>query len=99
MPDVSHDGLVRIKEKNEADIVYALPGIDLSGYSKIILLEPQISFRKDWKQDINSGRLLDRISDSDIEKLISEGKNLFIEEFSKELKKEGLIIGNYSAPI
>lgn len=96
MPDITHDGLARIEEKNEADFGYARLGIELSGYLKIFLLEPQISFRKSWKKDVNFGRLIDQIPDSDIEKIIPEGKKLFMEECSKELKKEGLIIVNTS---
>ncbi len=79
LPDITHDGLVRVEDPNSADAVYLLPGADLSGYEKIILLEPQISFKKYWKRDINRGRG-NRINDRDIEKMIARGKDLLLEE-------------------
>ncbi len=89
LPDITHDGLVRVEDSNAADAVYLLPGADLSGYDKIILLEPQISFRKNWKRDINRSQRVNRINDRDIEKMIARGKDLLLEEFTEELEKKG----------
>jgi hypothetical protein len=87
-PDVSPDGLTRIDSKR-ADAVYVLPEADLSGYTKVALLEPDIAFRKNWQQDVNFQRRMDRISDKDMENMIAVGKQLLGEEFIKELKKGG----------
>ena len=92
MPDVTTEGLERIKGDGTADHIYVLPDADLSGYRKIMLAEPQISFRRFWKQSVNSGRTFDRITDSDIENMIEKGKELLVEEFTKELKKGNLTI-------
>jgi len=96
-PEVSHDGLIRV-EKAKADAVYLLPGADLSTYSKITLLEPQIAFRSGWQQAINSGRTVDRISDDDMVRMIETGKPLLIEEFTKELEKNGFAVVDEAGP-
>lgn len=89
LPDVTHDGLERVDSKKGADAVYKLPEADLSGYEKIILLEPQIAFRKYWKQDINASKMVDRVDDDDMEAMISKGKKLFLDAFTKVLNKKG----------
>jgi hypothetical protein len=87
MPDITHEGLERIKGDGIADYIYVHPDADLGGYKKVMLAEPQISFRRFWQQNVNSGRRLNRISDSDIEKMIATGKELLLTEFTDELKK------------
>lgn len=96
-PEVSHDGLVRQPSKR-ADAVYVLPGADLSGYTKVTLLEPQIAFRKYWQSDINSSRTVNRISDKEMDKMIATGKELLIEQFTKELEKGGYSVVTESGP-
>lgn len=87
-PDVTFDGLERVK-KSKADLVYVLPEADLSGYNRVIILEPEIAFRKNWQSDQNSGRMSNRISNKDMERMIKDGKKLFLDEFSKVLEKKG----------
>lgn len=96
-PDVSHDGLVRV-EKSKADAVYHLPEADLGGYNKVMLLEPQISFRKNWQQDTNSGRSLNRISDQEMVQMIDNGKRLLAEQFTRELEKGGFPVVDKAGP-
>jgi len=88
LPEVTSDGLARVKDV-EADAVYLLPGAQLSGYTKLALLEPQLAFRKDWLSNTNSSRRLNRITDSDVQKMLATGKELLVEEFTKELTKGG----------
>lgn len=88
MPDTTADGLLLIKKAKGADYVYALEEADLSIYNRIILLEPNIAFRKHWQDDINSGRTIDRISDSDMEAMIAGGKEIFMKQFTKTLDKK-----------
>lgn len=87
-PDVTFDGLERVK-KSKADLVYVLPDADLSGYNRVIILEPEIAFRKNWQSDQNSGRGANRVSNKDMERMIKGGKEIFLDEFSKVLKKKG----------
>ncbi|MFO8027679.1 MAG: DUF3313 family protein [Opitutales bacterium] len=96
-PDVSHDGLVRV-EKSKADAVYRLPGTDLGAYTKVMLLEPQISFRKNWQQDTNSGRSFNRISDREMVQMIDKGKRLLAEQFTRELEKGGYQVVDKAGP-
>ncbi len=90
IPDFTHDGLERVnKPKSKADVVYVLPDADLSDYKRVIILEPHIAFQKNWRQDINSQRTIDRISEADMEGMIERGKKYFMEQFTKVLEKKG----------
>lgn len=89
LPTVTHDGLHMVENPKGADLAYLRPGVDFSVYKTIALVEPQISFRKDWKRDQNSSRPLNKISNRDMEKMISSGQELFLKEFKKVLQKEG----------
>lgn len=92
LPEVTHDGLVRVPN-TRAGAVWKLPEADLSIYKRIALLEPDISFRKNWRDNVNSDRMIsDRITAQDMEKIIAEGKKLLLEEFTKELEKSGFAV-------
>jgi hypothetical protein len=98
-PAVSDDGLTRVDHKrSSANAVYIQDGTDFSGYEKIMLVEPSIAFRKYWKDDVNSSRRLDRITDADMEKMITRGKQLLTEEFTKRLEKGGYAVVDQSGP-
>ena len=89
----SHDGLERVTENTSADVVYVRPGIDLSTYTKVMLEEPEVAFRKYWQQNYNMDHPLTlRLSDEDVEKLREEGQRLFMEAFSEGLEKGGFTI-------
>jgi hypothetical protein len=87
-PDSTPDGLVRVA-KSEAALVYVRPGVDFSKYDAIILVEPTIAFRANWKSDVNVNRPTDRVTDADMTRMIETGKQLLIEEFGDQLKKGG----------
>jgi hypothetical protein len=89
---LSHDGLEPVTGKTSADAVYVRPGVDLSRYDKVMLEEPDIAFRANWQQDFNFGDPTRRLSNKDVEKMIVEGKKLFLEEFSQGLEKGGITI-------
>jgi hypothetical protein len=93
-PETSHDGLVLIKD-SKVDIAYALPGADLSGYDKVMILEALIAFKKNWQRDYNrSSTLGGRISDKDMERAISRGKDLFHHAFVDVLEERGFPVVN-----
>jgi hypothetical protein len=48
-PEVTEDGLHRVHDSKLA-AVYAKPGADLSPYSRVIILEPTVAFKKNWKR-------------------------------------------------
>jgi len=88
---MSHDGLVQ-KEAKYADAVFVRPGADLSGYSKVMLEAPEIAFRKNWQRDYNMDNPMKRLDDRSIEKMITEERKLFLEEFTKGLEKRGVTV-------
>jgi Protein of unknown function (DUF3313) len=91
LPDVTPEGLTRVKDA-QADVVYVLPTAQLGKYTKVALLEPRIAFRAGWQSDTGSGNLMNRISDSQMQKMIELGKKLLTEEFTKELTKGGFAV-------
>ena len=98
-PAVSDDGLTRVDHKRaKANAIYVLDGADFTGYQRMQLEEPSIAFRKYWKEDINSSRTLNRITDKDMEKMIARGKELLTEQFTKELEKGGYAVVAESGP-
>lgn len=44
-PEVSFDGLCRVEDSKLA-LVYAIPDVDLSGYSKVGIMEVEVAFKK-----------------------------------------------------
>lgn len=92
-PETSHDGLVLVKD-SKVDIAYALPGADLSGYSKVIVLEAHIAFIKNWQRDQNRSRISGRVSDKDMQRMISRGKDLFAHVFTDVLEENGYPVVN-----
>jgi len=53
-PEVTEDGLHRVHDAEMA-IVYAEPGANLAQYSRVILLEPTVAFKKNWERDQRHG--------------------------------------------
>jgi len=96
---MSHDGLVRVTDKTRADIVFVRPGVDLSGYKKVMLEEPEVAFRKNWQSNYNfDNRGINRLTDKDVEKMRVEGAKLFMKEFSIGLEKGGWEIVDEPGP-
>lgn len=68
LPEVTMDGLVRLPN-TRLEVVYIDPDADFSVYNKIMLVEPTVSFKKDWLRDQNrytrtaSGRVTERDMD------------------------------------
>jgi hypothetical protein len=52
-PEVTEDGLHRVHDSKMA-IVYVEPGADLAPYSRVIILEPTVAFKKNWARDQRS---------------------------------------------
>lgn len=82
---------MRIKSKR-AEVVYVQPGASLDGYDKIMLVEPQISFRKDWKNDWNRDNPMRRVDDRYMAEAVATGKRLLTEEFSSALTDKGFTL-------
>jgi len=86
-PDISTDGM-QLVDKDSRGEIYADPGVDWSVYSKIMLDDASVAFRKNWQRDQNRNRA-SRVSTADMEKIKSSLATLFDEVFIKELQDNG----------
>ena len=71
--DKTFDGLERVKDSKAAE-AYVLPGTDFSQYTRVMLAEPQIAFKKNWARD-HRGADIRRIS----ERLKQRFKTTFVD--------------------
>lgn len=86
-PQMTTDGLYLIKGTEMAR-VYAKPGVDLSQYNRVFVLEPQVAFMKDWQRKQNSipGNT---VTKEDMQRIKSELAKLFTSVFRQELQDNG----------
>lgn len=85
LPDRTEDGLMRIDSK-KVDAVYWLEGATLEDYDKILIMDPQVAFRKNWQRDYNrtaAPGASRRVSSDDMERI----KQGLAEEFSSVFKE------------
>jgi hypothetical protein len=82
------DGLVEVKSQR-FDHVYLRPGADFRGYAKIMLSPTQVTFAKNWLEDMNHHRIavLQGTTAADAER-IAEGmrsglRNVFADAFRR----------------
>lgn len=95
VPDVTIEGLQLIKD-SDLTLVYAEPGVDLSQYSKVILGDVFVAFRKHWRRDQNRNHP-HKISTDDMAKMKAELSSLFLVVFSKTLQEGGYELVNERA--
>lgn len=88
LPQVTAEGLERVPD-TRLEVVYAEPHIDLSVYSKLLLIEPQVAFRKDWRRDINRNMPY-TITPQDMQNIRTELAAMFNEILTSKLEA-----GNY----
>ncbi len=87
VPEVTEDGLHRVKN-TEVALVYAKPGVDLSRYNRIYLIEPRVAFTRNWLQTQNS--IPDQtVRKEDMERIKRDLAELFMEVFRQELQNNG----------
>src|SRR6478735_157030 len=96
-PETTPDGLALVK-KTSADLVYRRPDVSFAGYTKILLVEPTIAFRKHWQTGVNLETPARPVSDDDMQKIITRGKELLLEEFATELTKAGYTLASGRGP-
>ena len=90
---VSFDGLTLI-EHADVDVTYVLPEADFSIYNRVMILEPQVAFRRNWQRDVNRGvrGTAARVTTQDMDRIKSQMSELFLEVFTQELTNGGLAI-------
>jgi len=91
LPEVNGDGMQLVKNTKMATI-YADPGADLSIYTKILLKDTSVSFKKNWQREQNRSSGAFRVKDSDAERIKEDTSTLFREVFSKELEDGGYVL-------
>ena len=90
LPETSPEGMVLMKD-TKLRIVYAMPGATLDQYTKVILLDCYVAFRKDWQKDKNREAisLSTQVKTSDMEKIKQKVADGFREVFTEELQTKG----------
>lgn len=81
-PATTDDGLVRV-ENTKLDLVYRRPGVDMTGYAKLMLDPVEVAFKKQWTQDFR------QVSKHDRERIRSELAKEFQAIFIEELQTRG----------
>lgn len=88
-PDRSDEGLNRVESKR-VDALYWLADADLSGYSKFILEDVSVAFRKNWQRDQNRARgPVNRVTADDMARIRETLAAEFRAAFERELQEKG----------
>ncbi len=91
-PEVDSNGL-HLVHNSDLRLVYQLPDSTLSDYSKVILIDAYVAFRKNWLRDRRSESINPlAVSKKDMETLKERVAKEFHEAFSKELEKKGYAV-------
>lgn len=94
MPDRTEDGLMRIDSKN-VDAVYWRQGATLQEYNKVLIMDAQVAFRKDWKRDYNRTTMAGtsrKVTSDDMENIKSALSAEFDEVFTEVLTEAGFAV-------
>jgi hypothetical protein len=90
IPQVTADGLHLVPDTH-LHLVYADPDADLSIYSKLLLIDPQVAFRKDWQRDINQNKPF-FVTAQDMQDIRTELAAMFKEILVSKLKAGGQVL-------
>jgi hypothetical protein len=93
LPDQTTDGLNRIESKN-VQAVYWQDGATLAPYTKVMLIECSVAFRKNWMKDHNRGSadLTNRVGTDDMDRIKKSLSAEFDKEFTKVLEEGGYTV-------
>lgn len=98
-PPATWDGLVQVKSKR-LDLVYLQPGADFRGYTKVLIEPTEVAFAKNWQRDYNrsSRSLSRRVSDSEMQRTITEGAAAAGDIFAKAWTRGGYAVVDAPGP-
>lgn len=96
LPEINDEGMVLVENSDLAS-VYADPGVDLGIYTKFILLDATVAFKKNWQSNQNLSHPL-KVRDKDMVKIQTEVSELFDEVFTKELVDGGYTMAEEPGP-
>lgn len=87
LPEVTHDGLHLVPDTQVA-AAYVKPGVDFSGYDRLMILEAYVAFKKNWVREQQRSSI-HRVTNRDVERMKREMAELFREVFVEELETKG----------
>jgi len=93
---ITLDGLHLVPD-TQLGLVYADPDADLSGYERLLLMDAQVAFRKNWRQEINRNRPF-HVTAGDMQRIKADVATLFREVFAEELEIAGHELVDVRAP-
>lgn len=79
---------MQLVEKDRRGEIYSDPGVDWSVYSKIMLDDATVAFRRNWQRDQNRYQL-GKVSNKDMERIKTDLAGLFNQVFVEELTANG----------
>lgn len=94
-PLVTTGGLHKVPDSRFA-LVYADPEADLSGYNRLLLMDAQVAFRKNWRQDINTNTSFN-VTPEDMERIKQDLSAEFGGIFTAELQSAGFVLTDEQA--
>lgn len=98
VPEVTVEGLRLVPDTSGIAYVWAAPGVSLSQYNHVYLLEPAVAFRQDWRKEQNKGNPSGlRVTVHDMNRIRAGVKKLFLDVFTKELEAGGYSLANERA--
>ncbi len=85
------DGLQRVTSNRFFDSAFIAPGADFSTFTKVMIDPTEVSFRRNWQRDWNSGRrgTSGRISDADARRILETAQSGFEEIFVQAFQAAG----------
>jgi hypothetical protein len=78
-------------------LVYMDPEADLAVYTKLLLMDAQVAFKKNWQRDINQSKPF-HVTAADMQRIKFDVAELFREIFTRELESAGFVIVTDLAP-
>lgn len=85
-PNISFDGLVPVEDASVA-MAYIDPEADFSVFTRVMILEPYVAFRSNWRRDQNRSRSRN-IRERDMERIKADVASLFREVFTQNLQAD-----------
>lgn len=95
-PPATQDGLQLVPD-TRLGLVYMDPEADLAVYDRLLLIEAQVAFKKNWQRDTNQARPF-HVTASDMTRIKADVAGLFREIFTRELESAGFMLVTEQAP-
>ncbi len=98
-PPAEWDGLVRV-ESRHFDVVYLAPGADFSGYTKVMLDQTEVAFKRNWMRDYNNRTrgLQGRISEEEAREILAAAQAGFQDVFREVYAQRGIQVVTEPGP-